>query len=103
MVKQQHWRIAGGIVILACTMMAIGGLRKDWAGSTLNAFITYWGIVVALLVAAVYCALVDLRYVRAQYAAAKREVFRETLGEESFRKDLRAAQQQNESSDSTEP
>ena len=82
--------------------MAISGMRRDWADSTLNAFVIYWGIVVVLLVVAVYCALIDLRYVRAQYAVAKRDMFRETLGEESFRKDLRAAQEENDPPESTE-
>jgi hypothetical protein len=38
------------------------------------------------------CALLDLRYIRMRHAMAEREVFRQTLGDEAFRRALRAAQ-----------
>jgi hypothetical protein len=38
-----------------------------------------------------YCVLRDLRYIRAEQAVMQREVFRETLGDEEFRRALREA------------
>ena len=45
-------------------------------------------------VAAIWCALLDLRYIRVQMAVEERELYRQTLGDEAFRKALREAQEE---------
>jgi len=44
-----------------------------------------------------YMVLIDLRYIRLQYLAGRREAFRGTIGDERFRRALIAAQQEAES------
>ena len=55
-------------------------------------FCIYWGVFVILFLVSVGLAFWDMRYVRTQYAIEKREVFRQTLGDEEFRRCLLASQ-----------
>lgn len=75
--------------------MAWFGARLDALRSTPVLGLIYWGGFLVLFLAALYCAFLDLRYIRAERAIAERQIFRETLGEASFRKSLRAAQEKS--------
>jgi len=97
MKAQQIWRSAGLVFILGSAGMAWYGANIPWREYSLNFFVIYWGGFMVLFVAAIYCALLDIRYITAQYAAAKREVFRETLGDEDFRRALREAHKKKQS------
>jgi hypothetical protein len=78
--------------------MAYCGVRvdgvTDWLAGDLRRFAIYWGLFFLSFLASLYFAMLDVRYNLAQYAAAKRQVFLQTLGDEEFRKALRAAQHQ---------
>jgi hypothetical protein len=50
-------------------------------------------MVALLFCVSIFCVALDLRHIRLQRAVEEREIFRQTLGEESFRKALREAQQ----------
>jgi len=93
-ITQARWRLAGTVCILLCGAMAFAGVSVDWVNtwlrSDLRNFFIYWAIFFFLFLAAIYLALLDFRYIRAQYAIARREVFQQTLGEEAFRKALLA-------------
>jgi hypothetical protein len=92
MLKQWHWRVAGGICIVTAGFMAYGGAHASFVRQSVLAFSLYWGVFLILFLAALFCAWLDMRYIRAEYALAKRDVFQETLGDEEFRQTLRDAQ-----------
>ena len=50
--------------------------------------IVFWAVFAFLILLALYLALIDLRYIRFQYLAEKREIFGRTVGDEAFRKSL---------------
>jgi hypothetical protein len=89
--RQIHWRIAGAIAIGSCAVLAYGGANWEVWKNSRAVFALYWGGFGLLMLLAMYCALLDIRYIRVQYRAREREVFNQTLGEVSFRKDLRDA------------
>jgi len=91
MVKQIHWRIAGGVCLAACGAMALYGVRLRASEVPPWLFLGYWGLFLVLFLVMLYCVLLDLRYIRAEHAVMQREVFRETLGDEEFRRALREA------------
>ncbi len=76
--------------------MAWMGVQADFHRVSLWLAIAYWGGVFLLLAVAGFTVLLDIRYIRLQYALGRREVFRQTLGDEVFRRALiegqRAAQ-----------
>ena len=96
MLTQRRWRIFGGACLAISGAMALTGVRLDAIRHSQLAFATYWSVFLLFFAIAIYCALLDLRYIRAQHALAERELFRETLGEESFRKALRARMEEGE-------
>jgi len=91
MLTQSGWRKAG-IGTLAMSMIMAGvGTRLPSLNRSPLVFFGYWGVFALFLLASVAIALLDLRYIRAQYAMGRREAFRQTLGDESFRASLRKA------------
>jgi TRAP-type C4-dicarboxylate transport system permease small subunit len=89
--KQSHWRIVGGICLVCCAAMALYGANLRATAITPWIFLGYWGLFLILFLVMLYCVLLDLRYIRAEQAVMQREVFRETLGDEEFRRALREA------------
>lgn len=79
--------------------MAIVGAVVDWTAWAPWAFAVYWGVFLLCFVGTLYCVVVDLRHIAAEYAVMRRETFRDTLGDESFRRALRAAQSKQADSD----
>ena len=94
MTLQTKWRIAGGIAIAGSVVLAYGGRHWDFPRQSLTHFMVYWLVFFIFFVTALLLAIWDLRYIRAQYRVDERELFRQTLGEEDFRKRLREAEQQ---------
>lgn len=95
MLKQKHWRVAGGVCLAACAAMAVLGVRIEALRSSPGLFLGYWALFLLLFVFTLYCVLLDLRFIKAEHAIMSREVFRETLGDEEFRSALRAAQKKS--------
>lgn len=93
MITQSQWRWAGGIAIGCAAVMAFAGVRVEMLHASLLFFCLYWGAFVLCFVAALYCAVLDWRYIRAEYALARRELFKETLGDQGLRKSLKEGEE----------
>lgn len=93
MISQRRWRVIGGLALASSAAMMIFSLQIEALRNSQLLFWAYWLVFLVCLIIAVFCAFLDLRYIRMQQAIAERELFRETLGEESFRKALRARQE----------
>ena len=98
MLKQWHWRVGGVICIVLAGLMAYVGMDAAFVRRSPHIFCVYWGVFLILFLAALFCAWLDMRYIRAEYAIGKRDVFQDTLGDEAFRKALREAQREEASS-----
>lgn len=88
---QQKWRIAGVVCIVAAGAMAWFGPGLLQGGVRPGTLVLYWGVFLVFLLAAIACVILDLRYIRLEYAIGKRKAFEDTLGDEEFRKVLMAA------------
>lgn len=86
---QTKWRIVGGVAVGICGVMALRGSGNEALNSSRIGFIIYWSVFLLLFAVAIFCVLLDIRHIRMQFAMAKREIFEQTLGEESFRKAMR--------------
>ncbi len=93
MKAQRYWRITGAVCIVCAAALAVVGARVDWQSANLLFIIGYWSIFLAALLSAIYCAIIDIRYISLEFTADQREAFRETLGNEEFRRALREAQE----------
>lgn len=89
---QRQWRKAGALTIAGCALLA-------WVGAASNFFVDspvvcmlYWGVFAVLMGITGLIVWLDVRYIRLQYALERRNLFRETLGEEEFRKTLLKSQ-----------
>lgn len=85
---QSRWRIAGAVAIACCAIMAWYGAQHAFMSASLLGAILYWGLCLLFLLVSLYTVLLDVRYIRLQYAIARRELFVQTLGDEKFRKSL---------------
>jgi hypothetical protein len=86
--RQKHWRIAGLITLGGCAALAFGGAVISWQTWPVWAMLVYWGFFLLLLLMTLYIALLDIRFISAEYAIMRRELFKETLGDEELRKAL---------------
>jgi len=77
--------------------MAWFGVSLPFVRESPAGFIAYWLVFSVAFFGAIYCAILDWRYIRVQMALEERELFRQTLGDESFRKALRGAQHESPS------
>lgn len=80
--------------------MAWYGVHARLFSGPLLFLVLYWGAFVLLLAVTFYTVLLDVRYIKLQYSLEKRELFRETLGDETFRKALIKGQKRQEDGDS---
>ncbi len=87
MLTQRRWRAIGLITLTGAGAMAVGGVWVNAADSRLF-FAIYWTIFLGLLLTTLYMVLLDLRYIRVLYTSGKREIYKETLGNEEFRRVL---------------
>ena len=71
--------------------MAWYGTRAGFGEYSARVLFIYWGIFFLLLLLTLYMALLDIRYNLLQFKFGERELFEDTLGDETFRKELRAA------------
>jgi len=54
----------------------------------------FWLFWLLLLLIALYCVLLDIRFLRLQFSLHERELYEETLGSEQFRKAIIEAQRE---------
>lgn len=113
---QRQWRTAGAIVLVLAAAMAVSAIVSDVLRNTvllladLSApepiegadaiaplpLVLYWLVFALLITAALYFAVKDMRYIRAQYNLERREILRRALEDESFKDALnRARLEQN--------
>ena len=109
MITQSQWRKLGAATIAAAALMAVYAVltsllrdtvawivsfMSDEAAATLELshsalfLAAYWTIFMLLLLASLYLALIDLRYIRLQYLVEKREIYGRTMGDQAFREAL---------------
>ena len=74
--------------------MAAYGVRAGFFADRPLYALIYWSVFLLLLAVALFIVILDIRYIRLQYAVAKRELLRQTLGDETFRKALIRAQRE---------
>lgn len=84
---QRRWRTIGGVALGLSALMGLYGPRVDPRDSV-AVFAVYWGVFIFLLLIILWAVLLDVRYIRVQYSVGKREIFRDTLGDEEFRRAL---------------
>jgi len=92
--SQRQWRKAGALTIAACALLAWVGAKAHFFLDSPILCILYWGVFLALMALTFLIVWLDVRYIRLQYALERRNVFRETLGDEEFRKSLLKTQEQ---------
>jgi hypothetical protein len=106
---QKTWRRLGALDLLAAASMALYAvvssvlhdsvlLIASFLSEEVNASQTdlspaflavYWLVFSGTIVFALYLAVVDIRYIRLQYAAEKHEILKRTLNDRRFRESLR--------------
>lgn len=97
LITQTRWRIAGAVSTAGAALMAWYGAEHLFLIQSLPVFLIYWAIFLALIVATLYIAMLDIRYTHLQYTIGQRDLFRQTWEDESFRKALiEAKRKQNE-------
>ena len=74
-------------------LMAWYGCDAPILRTSLRYFSIYWGVFILLLLLSLYFIVLDLRFIHVQYLIARRDLLRETLEDETFRKTLIQAQQ----------
>jgi hypothetical protein len=87
---QAGWRKAGGVCIGVAGLMAWFGVDAESLRSSVLIFGLYWALFLIFFCTAIALVLLDLRYIRLQYSLGKRAIFEETLGDEEFRRRLKA-------------
>lgn len=93
MIKQKHWRVAGGVGLAICSAMAVYGAKSEGLRRSPTLFLAYWCIFLVIFLFTIWMAIIDIRYIRMEYALGKKEIFKQTLGEEGFREALRKMEQ----------
>lgn len=85
-IRQRQWRLVGAGAILGAAVMAWYGqyLAQERVSFVVQA--VYWAVFLLLLLIALYVVLLDIRYIRLQYAIERRDAFLRTLGSEELRK-----------------
>ena len=91
---QRGWRTTLAGTMTLAGLMAWYGSDAPALQASLRYFAIYWGIFLLLLLISLYLIVLDLRFIHVQYLIARRDLLRETLEDEAFRKALIRAQQQ---------
>jgi uncharacterized integral membrane protein len=101
MLKQAHWRMMGVAFLLGSGIMAVASVVTPILRNTLIlilslnnedaavqaellspwGYVLYWILFAAFVLGALYMAMLDIRFIRLEYAIAKRDLMREALGD----------------------
>ena len=81
-----------GALVEGCALAGAGAYFHFFRESIWT-FALFWLVFMGLFFASVVIAILDYRYIRVQYLAAQRDLFKETFGDEKFRAALREAHQ----------
>lgn len=99
LLSQRHWRTFGLVSLATCGVMAWFGTRPGFAENGRNFVVVYWGVFLLSLLATLYMVLLDFRHIRMDYKLRERALFKDTLGNETFRREMLQAQKKSESSE----
>ena len=88
MLSQTKWRITAALTISCAGAMAWLGVEWKALRESLLFLAVYWGVFFVLFLISLFIVWLDIRYIKMQYAMGKRELFKQTLGCEEFRKTL---------------
>ena len=99
LITQKRWRVAGVATTAGAALMAWYGVEHLFLLESLPVFVAYWAIFLALIVATLYIAMLDLRYTHLQYTISQRDLFRQTWEDESFRRALIEAKRKDHEAD----
>jgi len=92
MLTQRVWRTVGLVAVACCGILAWYGDDTLRSGASPLYLFVYFGLFTLSLLVAIYVVLLDIRHIRLQYLAGQQEIFRNTLGSEEFRRELRKKQ-----------
>jgi len=90
-IQQKHWRIAGGVFLLISLAMMIWGPMPGKDSTSFLFLAIYWGIFMIFFCLALGTVWLDFRYIKADIALNRLQIFKDTLGSEEFRATLRKA------------
>lgn len=93
-VTQRRWRAVCSVLIVCVVGMALYGVQEGFFADRPLYALVYWAVFLLLLAAIFFIVILDIRYIRLQYAVEKRELLRQTMGDETFRKALISAQRE---------
>jgi len=93
-IRQRTWRATGGISIACCALLTLYGAGAIGPGVSPWLLLGFWLAWLVSLGVAIYCVLLDIRYIRASFLVDERALFRETLDNEAFRKAVLEAQRE---------
>ncbi len=91
--SQRRWRMAGVACLAGALLMVIVGSPLLHGDSPWWFWLGYGALFFALVIAAVYIAILDLQFTKLKYRLGQREIFLDTLGSEDFREELRATRE----------
>jgi hypothetical protein len=91
MISQRNWRMIGIVCLVLALLLIIGSPRVTRTSVAVATLVLYWGAFSILIIAALYIALLDIRYTRMQYKMHERELFQETFMTEEFKKAVQKA------------
>lgn len=89
---QRLWRTAGGFCLAGCAFLVWYAPTFMQRASSLWWVLLYWSLFLFLMGAALFVALLDIRYIRLQYRLAERELLHETLRAIQKDKEAKAAE-----------
>jgi len=76
---QLVWRIAGVVCLVGCLLMVFMSGTILHPGMSRIMVAGYWFVFVLLMMAALYSALLDLRFTRMEFKMRERALFQETF------------------------
>ena len=91
MVTQWKWRVIGVVCLIVCVLLAVMSTFVVSPGVSVLFLIIYWGLFTALMLVALYIALLDIRYTRMRYKLAERVLFHDAFMTPEFRDAMKNA------------
>ncbi len=85
LVSQRNLRIIGGICLLVALIMAAYGPAMLRQTGHWILPLVYWAVFIVVLLAALYIALLDIRFTRLRYKLEERELFHDVFMTKEFK------------------
>jgi hypothetical protein len=95
MLNQKTWRTVGAVALGCCALLAWFAGDFFRQGISLQRVAVYGGSIALLLLVVLYAVVLDIRFIQLQYKVGKRDLFKETIGSEELRREIRQGQEQH--------